>query len=672
MKTKLEVKEEKYRILIMVILITICCFLTYYFHTVLKSGTVFTHFFYIPIILASIWWKRKGLAAAIFLAAYLIISHFYLRVSIETINDLIRAPMFIVVSLVTAFLSESIFKVQEELKKHREHLEELVEERTVEIRMINEQLQEEVTERKQAEQHIKHLNSVLKAIRNVNQLIVTEKDGNLLLRKACDVLVDARGYEGVWVALLKDDDIIVKVESSGFGKDVPLFREKVMGVDLPSCIRNAMARKEIVMLVDRSEECGDCFLKDAHADNEVAIIRIEHDGRIFGLLTVSFSPDVAVDEEEKELLRGVAYDISFALHDMEMEEARRRAEMETRLLQKLTMAISEAPDFETALDTALSLTCEHTGWVMGEAWVPNHDETTLEYCLGYCDDSGEYNERLRHFIELSKQFTFPQGVGLPGRVWQSKHPEWRHDISGLSEEIYLRAKPSKEAGLKAALGVPIISNGQVLIVLVFYMITPQPEDERQIKLVSAVATQLGTVILRRRAEEELCKSEALLIETGRMAKVGGWELDAETLEVRWTEETYRIHEVPLDYKLPLDEAINFYHPEDRPKLEHNIQRALEHGTPYDIKLRFITAKGKHLWTHSICTPHIVDGKTVKLTGTFQDITERKQAEEELQERLQELEIYYKATMGREGRIIELKQQVNELLVQLGKEKKFDV
>ena len=52
--------------------------------------------------------------------------------------------------------------------------------------------------------------------------------------------------------------------------------------------------------------------------------------------------------------------------------------------------------------------------------------------------------------------------------------------------------------------------------------------------------------------------------------------------------------------------------------------------------------------------------------------ERKQAEEELQERLKELEIYYNATIGREGRIIELKQRVNELLVQLGKEKKYDV
>ncbi len=134
---------------------------------------------------------------------------------------------------------------------------------------------------------------------------------------------------------------------------------------------------------------------------------------------------------------------------------------------------------------------------------------------------------------------------------------------------------------------------------------------------------------RKQAEEALRRSEALLTDTGRMAKVGGWEVDAKTLEVIWTEETYRIHEVPLDHKLPLEEATSFFHPDDRPKLETAIQKALEHGEPYDMELRFITATGKHLWTHTICRPLTVDGKTVKLTGTFQDITERKQAEEAL-------------------------------------------
>ncbi|MDO9565428.1 MAG: hypothetical protein Q7J15_01595 [Candidatus Desulfaltia sp.] len=161
MKVKFE-EQKRFRILIMAILLASCCFLTYYFHAVLKSGTVFTHFFYIPIILASVWWKRKGLAVAVFLAVWLILSHFFFRVGGETINDLIRAPMFIAVSLVAAILSEKIAKVGETIRETRDHLEVLVEERTVELRIINEQLKQENAERLSAEQAGKRAEEDLK------------------------------------------------------------------------------------------------------------------------------------------------------------------------------------------------------------------------------------------------------------------------------------------------------------------------------------------------------------------------------------------------------------------------------------------------------------------------------------------------------------------------------
>ena len=127
-------------------------------------------------------------------------------------------------------------------------------------------------------------------------------------------------------------------------------------------------------------------------------------------------------------------------------------------------------------------------------------------------------------------------------------------------------------------------------------------------------------------EEELRTSKDLLDATGLMAKVGGWDLDANTLEVTWTEETYRIHEMARDYKPTVKEAINFFHPQDKPKLEQAIQLALNRGEPYDLEIRFINAKGEHLWTRTKCEPEVMDGKVVKLKGTFQDITDLKTAE----------------------------------------------
>jgi PAS domain S-box-containing protein len=116
METKFEGKEEKYKITVVAILLTSACFSTYYFHRVLGIGAFFTHFFYIPIILSSLWWKRKGLIVAMFLAGFLIFSHILFRTDAMTLNDYARAFMFIVIALVIAILSEQIVKVEKKTK----------------------------------------------------------------------------------------------------------------------------------------------------------------------------------------------------------------------------------------------------------------------------------------------------------------------------------------------------------------------------------------------------------------------------------------------------------------------------------------------------------------------------------------------------------------------------
>ena len=136
---------------------------------------------------------------------------------------------------------------------------------------------------------------------------------------------------------------------------------------------------------------------------------------------------------------------------------------------------------------------------------------------------------------------------------------------------------------------------------------------------------------RRRAEDALRRNENLLRETGRMARVGGWELDIETSKVTWTGEVYRIHELPRDYEPTLESALQFYTPEDLPRLQKAIQQATDVGTPWDLELRFVTAKCKRLWVRAIGKAEHHDGKVVRLSGTFQDITERKQAEKAIQE-----------------------------------------
>lgn len=177
---------------------------------------------------------------------------------------------------------------------------------------------------------------------------------------------------------------------------------------------------------------------------------------------------------------------------------RKKSEEEIQFLQAMTQAIFESEDFQSALGIALQKVGEATGWNFGEAWIPRADDSVLECSSAWYGSS----PTLEPFRAASEHITFDRGYGLPGRVWASQHPEWVKDVSAESPQVYVRAELAKTVGLKAGLGIPIIANGVVLAILVFYMFEARDEDERLVELIS-VSTELGLIIQRKRAEEEV-------------------------------------------------------------------------------------------------------------------------------------------------------------------------
>ena len=135
---------------------------------------------------------------------------------------------------------------------------------------------------------------------------------------------------------------------------------------------------------------------------------------------------------------------------------------------------------------------------------------------------------------------------------------------------------------------------------------------------------------RKRAEEQLRRGEELLEEMGSMARIGGWEHDLITGDARWTRGTYEIVEIEPGAPIPgPKEHLDYYLPEDRAALEKAYQRAVKTGEPFDLELRCHTAKGRLIWARAIGRPVTERDKCVKMKGTFQDITDRKRAEEAL-------------------------------------------
>ena len=98
---------------LMGILLLGACILTYYYHATLGTGTIFTHLFYIPIILASIWWGKKGIFAAIFLGALILTSHAVFLKAVPFVDDIIRALMFVVIGGVVGWLMDGIKKIED-------------------------------------------------------------------------------------------------------------------------------------------------------------------------------------------------------------------------------------------------------------------------------------------------------------------------------------------------------------------------------------------------------------------------------------------------------------------------------------------------------------------------------------------------------------------------------
>ncbi|MFB6092208.1 MAG: PAS domain S-box protein [Haloquadratum sp.] len=202
----------------------------------------------------------------------------------------------------------------------------------------------------------------------------------------------------------------------------------------------------------------------------------------------------------------------------------------------------------------------------------------------------------------------------------------------LATDVVAPAETDGDAGGTDAVGetsaaaVPVIVDDDVRAVLVVHRPDADGFGEYERSFLNHLGAKLSDAFALQRHERELEEKRDLLAQTSALARVGGWELDAERDELRWTEETYRIHGVSESFEPTLEAAIDFYHPDDRADVRADVERALA-GESFDATYRLRRADGERRWVRSRGDPIVEDGEVVGLCGAVQDVTDRKRSED---------------------------------------------
>ncbi len=143
---------------------------------------------------------------------------------------------------------------------------------------------------------------------------------------------------------------------------------------------------------------------------------------------------------------------------------------------------------------------------------------------------------------------------------------------------------------------------------------------------------------RKRADEQLRRSEHGLSEAQRIAHLGSWELDLVSNVLTWSDEIFRIFEIdPKEFGASYDAFLNAIHPDDREMVNKAYSDSVANKVPYDIVHRLQMEDGRVKYVNEKCeTYYAEDGKPLRSVGTVHDITVRVLDEEALRRLNREL------------------------------------
>lgn len=306
-----------------------------------------------------------------------------------------------------------------------------------------------------------------------------------------------------------------------------------------------------------------------------------------------------------------------------------------KLLQRLSDVIADLSDDEDVFEVCLKEIASEYNWPVGHVYFlsPKDSKLLVPGKIWFLSDKSKF----KHFKEVTEKTNFRFGSGLPGRVLESRNPAWIVDV--MQDKNFPRNKILKEASVHGALGIPVISNGEVIAVLEFFSEEKRSEDVLLLSVLSTVGHQLGSIFEKRQLvwrTQDLAVRLELALEG---ASLGTWDWDLRDNGVkfdrRWCSMLgLKLEETPMELKTWEDRV----HPNDLDKCYEDIKAYMDGKTDCYENFHRMKHEDGH-WVYILDRGRFSgweSGKPIRFTGTHFDITELKRNEEKLQEFADEL------------------------------------
>ncbi len=305
----------------------------------------------------------------------------------------------------------------------------------------------------------------------------------------------------------------------------------------------------------------------------------------------------------------------------ETEIALKQENLYVQALQQVATAANEAKTLDEAMMICLKTVRKITGWPIGHILEPAKDAANALVSSGLWDIKDE--ERFKIFRNISKDIKFSPGEGLPGRVLASGRPDWIMDVN--KDSNFPRAKMGKDIGVKTGLAFPVLIGDEVAAVMEFFSDKEERPYKRLLDVMSHIGTQVGRIIERDRAQEELRKLSQAVVQSPAAVIITDTKGDIEYVNPKFTKLTgYEMSKTLGKNPRILKSG------ETTDEMYKQLWDTITGGGTWIGEFHNKKKDGEHFWEIATISPlKDRNGVTTHFLAVKEDITERKKAEEDL-------------------------------------------